>query len=57
MASKTYEQRVARLVQDATGETYTTCLRWTSAHMREHPERMDRNERALAVVNAHPETP
>ena len=52
MSTKTYEQRVARLVQEATGVAYSTCLRWVSEHEAAHPERMPKDARALAIVEA-----
>ena len=44
MSSKTYEQKVARLVQEATGAAYMTALRWTNEHVATHPDRMTKEE-------------
>ena len=57
MSSKTYEQKVARLVQEATGAAYTTALTWTNEHVASHPDRMTKEERALAITeNKRPES-
>ena len=52
MSSKTYEQKVARLVQEATGAAYITALRWTNEHVATHPDRMTKEERALAITES-----
>jgi hypothetical protein len=53
MASKTYEQKTARLVQEClVHSSYMTCLRFVRDHMVAHPEKMPVQTRALAIVDA-----
>jgi len=51
MATKNYEKRCARLVQDAAEVTYTEALRLVRYHQDRHPEKLTVEERALAVVD------
>jgi hypothetical protein len=50
MSSKTYEQKVARLVQDALGIKYTTALNVVVDHKKRFPEGLPEEVRARLVV-------
>jgi hypothetical protein len=50
MNSKSYDQKVARLVQEATGDSYQGCLNRVRMHIQASPERMSAEERALILV-------
>lgn len=51
MATKSYEKKCARLVQEAAGVTYSEALRLVRYHSDRHPESMPVEARALAIAD------
>lgn len=50
MSRKGYDQQCARLVQEATGASYSASLWWVREHITAHPARITKEERALKIV-------
>jgi hypothetical protein len=53
MSSKTYEQKVARLVQEACDFKYTTALKIVLEHKVRVSEKLSVEERALRIMNEY----
>jgi hypothetical protein len=52
MTMKSYEKRVARLVQEAVEVSYSTALRWTREDQAARPEAEPKEARALRIVES-----
>ena len=53
MSSKTYEQKVARLVQEACVVSYTIALNIVREHVVRVHEKLTVEERALRIMNEY----
>ena len=55
MSSKTYEQKVARLVQEACGVKYTKALDLVRDHEKRFPTKLPVEERAFLIMKETPD--